>query len=619
MTRFSRTRAAVVLVLLTGAFALLVGRVAYLQTVGREQTLGRADRQQHQKEVLRARRGSIYDRNGVEMAGTVQAMAVFVDPKFMLEVAHQDPKGLVDLDANTIKLADLLSKDPLELSQMLAQRGDNRFVKIAENVDEATCERVRRLNMPGVGVAPSDVRFYPMGSVAAHILGGAGHDGRGLEGIELKFEKTLAGRNGYIRSQKDAQHRPINVAAEDYVPPEHGRHLILTIDANVQMAAEKELAASCQEFKAKRGECVVMDPKTGEILALANWPTFHPQSLEDTLHTPEVRRNSALVAPYEPGSTIKPFIAGPALAWHETTVGEEWKIPGIRYKTPYGRTITDIHGYGDLTTWDGLVKSSNILMSMLGERMGNPKLHKALTGFGFGRQTGIELPGEDPGRVNPLAKWTKYSTESVSQGYELMVTPVQLARAFCAYANGGKLVPTTLVRGTLAPDGGTTANVTPVSLASMPQVIDAKAAADLRRVLADVPVRGTAAGSRSETWNVFGKTGTAHISQGKGGYSASKYTSSFIGGAPFENPRVVVAFIIHEPDKSTEHYGGKVAAPGAIRLTDKVLSYLQVPPSPELAPPPPAVAAKLVNYNANVYRQKQKDDVATATADDVHD
>lgn len=602
---------------MTGIFFVLVARVAFLQTIGREQTLRRAERQQHQREVLRARRGSIYDRNGVEMAGTVQATAVFIDPKFMLEVAHQDPHGLIALDQNVAKLADLLGKEPLEISQTIGERFNDRFVRIAENLDEATCERVRRLDISGVGVMPSDVRFYPMGSVAAHILGGAGHDGHGLEGIELKFEKLLAGRDGYIRSEKDAQHRPIHVAAEDYVPPEHGQQLVLTLDTNIQMFAEQNLAASCREFKAKRGEVVVIDPKTGEILALANWPTFHPQSLEDTLKLPELRRNNALVSPYEPGSTIKPFIAGPALQWKETTVEEVWKIPGISYKTPYGRTITDVHGYGPLTTWDGLVKSSNILMSMLGERMGNTKLHRALTGFGFGRTTGIELPGEDPGRVNPLKQWSHFSTESVSQGYELMVTPVQLARAFSAYANGGHLPPATLIRGTCAPDGSVISRNKPQPLASMPQVIDPVTAQQIRRVLADVPVRGTAAGTRSETWNVFGKTGTAHISQGKGGYSTSKFTSSFIGGAPFENPQVVVAFIIHEPDKAVAHYGGKVAAPGAVKLLEQTLSYLQVPPSPELQPPPASVAAHLVNFDPKVYRQKLKEDLAAAA--DAHD
>ncbi|MDB5296582.1 MAG: hypothetical protein JWO31_2565 [Phycisphaerales bacterium] len=607
MNRFSLPTAAFVFVVLAGAFGLLLTRVAYLQTVGREQTLARADRQQHQRETLRARRGSIYDRNGVEMAGSVQATAVFLDPKFMLRVAHEDPKGLIALDANLAKLADLIGKDAFDLSRLVSERFEARFVKVAENVDDATAERVRRLDLPGVGLAPSDVRFYPMGAVAAHVLGGAGHTGKGLDGVEMKFESTLAGRDGYIRSVKDAQHRPVAVAAEDYVPPRHGTHLALTLDANVQLIAEQELAATCKQFKAKRGEVVVMDPQTGEVLALANWPTYYPQSLEDTLLTPDVRRNSALVAPYEPGSTIKPFLAGPALAQRVTNVGEVWPIPGIRWKTPYGRTITDVHAYGPLTTWDGLVKSSNIVMSMLGERMGNPRLHAALTGFGFGRRTGIELPGEDPGLVNDLPKWTKFSTESVSQGYELMVTPVQLARAFCAYANGGRLVSPTIVRGTLGPDGA----VTPrgggrETAAGGPGVIDARAAAELRRVLCDVPVRGTAAKSRSPVWNVFGKTGTAHISQGKGGYSDSKFTSSFLCGAPAENPQLVCAFIVHEPDKSLAHYGGTVSAPGAVKMVERILAYRQVPPSPELPLPPADLQPKLVNFDAKAYKQKDK-------------
>ena len=615
MSRFSLPRAAFVFVVLGGVFALLVGRVGYLQTVGREQTLRRAERQQHQRDTIRARRGSIYDRNGVEMAGTVQTMAVFVDPKFMLQVAHEDPKGLITLDANVARLSSLIGKDAFELSQLISERFAERFVKVAENVDEATCERVRRLNISGVGVTPSDVRFYPMGGVAAHVLGGAGHDGRGLEGIELKFEKTLAGKDGYIRSRKDAQHRPIAVAAEDYVPPRHGQHLVLTIDANVQLMAEQELAATCKQFKAKRGEVVVMDPKTGEVLALANWPAYHPQNLEDTLQMPELRRNNALVAPYEPGSTIKPFLAGPALKMKVTRVDEVWPIAGIKWRTSYGRTITDVHGYGPLTTWDGLVKSSNILSCMVGGRMGNPRLHQALTEFGFGRATGIELPGEDPGRVNPLKQWTKFSTESVSQGYELMVTPVQLARAFCAYANGGKLVKPSVIRGTLDPEAGVNERNSPLALSMLPAVLDAGTAGDVRRVLSDVPVRGTASRARSPVWNVFGKTGTAHVSQGRGGYSDSKYTSSFLCGAPVENPQVVAAFIIHEPDKSLAHYGGTVSAPGAVKMIERVLAYQQVPPSPELQPPPPHIAAKLVNFDAKVYRQKNK----VVEAADAHD
>jgi cell division protein FtsI (penicillin-binding protein 3) len=258
-------------------------------------------------------------------------------------------------------------------------------------------------------------------------------------------------------------------------------------------------------------------------------------------------------------------------------------------------------------------------MSMLGERMGNPKLYQALAGWGFGRPTGIELPGEDGGRLNPLRQWTKYSTESVSQGYEVMVTPVQLCRAFCAYANGGRLVQPTLIKGTLDAGGkvvtkNVARNVGPSKspdLQMMPEVLDPMTAAEMKRVLCDVVVRGTATKARSDTWIVFGKTGTAHISEGRGGYSADRYTSSFLCGAPAENPRLVAAFIIHEPDKqwatqnNLSHYGGAVAAPGATRMLERCLAYLQVPPSPELQPPPPGIASVLYGFDPKVYKAKK--------------
>src|SRR5207244_2722036 len=200
--------------------------------------------------------------------------------------------------------------------------------------------------------------------------------------------------------------------------------------------------------------------------------------------------------------------------------------------TPYHRLIEDVHGYDDLAMWDVLVKSSNIGMSQLGERMGNDKLHQALLSFHFGQPTGIELPAEDPGRVNPLDKWTKFSTESVSQGYEVMVTPMQLARGFCVYANGGRLVQPHLIKGILDQDGNVVSRARSDELTMMPEAVDPITAATMKRILCDVVVRGTATKARSKTWNVFGKTGTSHVSQGKAGYSATKYTSSFMGAAP---------------------------------------------------------------------------------------
>ena len=604
--RFSTVRAAVVMVGLFVCFGVLLGRVSYLQTYGRQQTLARAQRQQYNTQPLPARRGGVYDRNGFEMAGTVQTQTLFVDPKFMQDVFTQDGKSLIDMDQAITRLARLVDRDPFELSQALSDRFESRFIKVAEDVDEATSREIEKLDLPGAGLLPTNVRYYPMGSLAAHILGGTGKDGIGLEGIERKFESLLAGKDGFKRTLKDARHRPISTAAEDYLPAQHGQHLILTIDTNIQMIAEQELASTCEQFRAKQGECVVMDPKTGEVLALANWPTFHPQNLGDSEN--DVRRNRCLTDPYEPGSTIKPFIVGPAVSMRVTKVGDVWPTGTGPYQSELRRKpVTDVYYYGPLTTWDILVKSSNVGMTLLGERMGKGRLHAAVSNFGFGRVTGIELPAEDPGLVRPLPRWGNADVVSFVQGYNVMVTPLQLARGFCAYANGGRLVQPTIVKGVLDADGRVISRNKPAGVEMMPEAINPITAAEVKRVLCDVVIRGTAQKARSRTWNIFGKTGTAHISGPGGGYNNSKYTSSFLAGAPAEDPRVVVAFIIHEPDRSIAHFGGTVSAPGAGKLIDRVLTYLQVPPSPELAPPPPHIAAKLVNYDPKVYRWPDAD------------
>ena len=601
--RFSNTRAAVVLIVIGTLFGVLLARVSYLQTYGRQRTIRQADRQQYRQERLPARRGCIFDSTGNLMAGSVQTKTLFADPKFMLESYQSEHHNLAEMDDAVAKLARILDRNAFELSQLLGEKYESRFIKLAERLDEPTCKSIAALDIPGLGLVPENLREYPMGSIGAHLIGGVGKESVGLEGLELKFEQLLAGRDGFKRTLKDASRRGIAVAADDYLPPAHGQHLVLTIDANIQMIAEQELAATCTKYRAKRGEVVVMNPSTGEILALANWPTFNPQNLDDS--TPDVRRNRCLTDPYEPGSTIKPFIVGPALQWHVTRPGEVWKIPAKTYTWTFGkhtRHVSDVHFYGPLSTWDVLVKSSNIGMTMIGGRMGNQKLYAALSGFGFGRRTGIELPGEDPGLLHPLKKWTNDSTVSVPQGYELMVTPIQLARAFCAYANGGRLVQPQIIKGVLDPDGNIIAHQRPKSLRELPQVVDPVAVSQLKRVLCDTVVRGTATGARSKTWNIYGKTGTAHISEGKGGYSDSKYNSSFICAAPAESPKLAVAFIVHEPDKALAHYGGTVSAPGASRLVERALTYLQVPPSPELNPPAPDIAAVLTGYSPNVYK-----------------
>ena len=594
MPTFSPTRAFVVLITLAVAFGGLVGRVAYLQTAGRTAALRRAERQQHQTEPLAARRGCIYDRNGVLLAGTAEAGTVYADPAFLLDHYQTDGRSVIEMDDAVDRLAAVLHVDAGELSRKLSEHSTAHYLKLTDGVvDGQTAAEVAGLHLAGVGVAPTPQRYYPGGSLAAHLLGGVGRDGHGLEGLELEFDRQLAGVDGHQRVLKDARRRPVGVTDDDYVAPRHGRHLVLTIDSYIQGVAERQLAETCQHNGAKLGEVVVMDPRTGDVLALANWPTYDPAELDRT--KPEVSRDRVVNYPYEPGSTIKPFIVGPSLAWGVTRDDDVFALGGSHYVTPYGRHITDVHGYEQLCLWDVLVKSSNIGMSMLGERLGNDRLHAALAAWQFGRRTGIDLPGENPGVLRPLARWSRSSTESVSQGYELTVTPIQLARAFCGYANGGRLVTPRLVLD--APEAAPRAIISPAT------------AADVKRILADVPIRGTAAGTgtRSLEWNIFGKTGTAHISEGKAGYSPTRFNSSFLAGAPAEGPRLVIALVVHDPNKSIAHYGGWVAAPGASQILQQSLAYLQVPPSPDLPLPPDDVAAKLAVYSPKCYSRDPKD------------
>jgi len=610
MTAPSSKAALLVFTLICTALCALAGRVAYLQTWGSQHNIGRAERQQFQTEPLYARRGSIFDRNGMLMAGTVQGNSVFVDPKFMAEqFKDQGREPGLAMDDAAAKLASLIDKPVAPLSRLLNDKAEARFVRIADNIDDSTAAAIRKLDLPGVGFTPYDQRFYPMGSIGAHVLGGVGGDGKGLEGVELRFDKLLAGRDGSKRTLKDARRRPIFVDADDYVPPRHGAQLILTIDANIQSITEDELKKACEQYKAPTGEAVVMDPYTGEVLALANYPTFNPQTINEA--PAALRTDRAIVFPYEPGSTIKPFIVGPAIQNKVARLDEIFHLGGDAWPAGYGhRIIRDVHGYNQLALWDVLVKSSNIGMCQLGQRLGNNGLFNNLTGFHFGQRTGIDLPGEDPGLINPLKKWNRFSTESVSQGYEMRVTPLQLARGMCAYANGGKLVTPHVVEGTVDADGQVIKTASRISLANMPQVITPEAAAQIRRVLCDVLVRGTATKARSSVYNVFGKTGTAH-SAVNGSYNEENYTSSFIGGAPYENPKLVIAMVIHNPDKHLAHFGGIVAGPAASHTLERSLQYLQVPPTGDLPLPPPSVQSVLYAYDANLYKKPKPEETAS--------
>lgn len=643
MTVFSISRAACVLSLVAAGFGALAGRVAYLQTYGREQTVRQADRQQHRQQVLPSRRGSVFDRNGLLLAGTSQSKVLFADPKFMgEEFAGEAEKQLalreeradliarrrkvneisaeqvekakrvfpgryapadvgVDraMDAALAEVAGILGREPSEIVRMVRVKPEGRFVRLVERVDDGAAEAIAALKIPGLGFTPMPVRSYPLVDLASHVLGGISADGVGIDGLESRYERVLRGRDGFLREQADSRGRPIAVTEQDYIAPVHGKHIVLTIDANIQMIAEQELRASIAQFGAKSGEVVVMDPWTGEVLALANWPTYEPGAY--LASEKEARINRALVAPYEPGSTIKPFIVGPALEENVVRIGDVLNTNDGRFRTSYGRMIEDVHGYDHLTVWDILVKSSNIGMSHIGQKMGNARLHDALTRFGFGKVTGIELPGENGGLLRGTAKWSKLSADSLVMGYELLVTPLQLAQATSAIANGGTIVRPTIVKG-LVNERGDVASLRSAAAVGN-RALGEETSAEVRRVLADVLVRGTGTRARSDTYNIFGKTGTAHLPErGRRGYSKDRYTSSFVGGAPVEHPRLVVTFVIHEAQKvGRQYFGGTTAAPGAAMVLERSLKYLDTEASPRLNLPPASVVGKLHNYSEKAY------------------
>jgi cell division protein FtsI (penicillin-binding protein 3) len=603
MEKFSPTRASLGLGLIACLMLTLLGRVYWLQTYGRAPVLEKAERQQHSIERLAARRGSIFDSTGQLLAGSIQTQTLFVDTKEVIETAQTVSGGESQLEKNLASLGKLIDRDGFELLQLIGEKYPARYIEIAHDLDTSTIAAVQKLDIAGVGTMPANKRIYPMGSLAAHVLGTVGSDGVGLDGVELQFNEHLSGKDGEKRSLKDARRRSISTDEADYRPATHGEHLVLTIDANIQAIVEQELTATCRQYDAAAGEAVVIDPMTGAVIALANYPTFSPGAIEDS--RPAQRTNRALVSPYEPGSTIKPFIVSRALDRKQVTLADNFDIHGPRWKTPYNRTITDVHGYDRLALWDVLVKSSNIGMCQLGERLGNPELHSTLTAFGFGSRSEIDIPGEDDGVVRPLKKWSKHSTDSIAQGYEMLVTPMQMARAMSAIANGGKLVTPYVVAGTIDAENDLHPIRENVSKRVFTKVIEPETAASIRRVLADIPVRGTATKARNDKYNIFGKTGTAHRAV-NGVYDQDHYTSSFVGGAPFENPRLVIAFVIHDPDRSKAHYGGIVAAPGASRLLERALTYLQVPPSPTLTPPPAYLVDRLFNFDPKIYERKTK-------------
>jgi len=554
-------------VLLSGVALLLValaGRLVYINCALSARLLEFADKQQSGFSNVPARRGTIFDARGRVLATSRRQPDVFVDPFYV-----------DDVEALAGKLGARLNLPAEEIAQRIRARAESRYVPIARRVSETCADALRALREPAVGLLERDVRTYPLGGAAAHVLGFVGSDGHGLEGLELAYDKHLRGTDGRKPAIRDARRRALWAADEDERPTVDGGHVILTIDAEIQRITLEALSRTVHEFEAESGVAVVMSPLDGRILAMVNVPTFDPGDPSNV--STAARRNRAVTDPTEPGSTIKPFIACGALDGGHVSAAEEFDCQFGRRRL--GRRVVEDVTSHSLLTIEGIVaKSSNVGMTLIVERMGNQALHDILRSFGFGERTGVDGPGESGGIVYPLHRWTSLSPASLSFGYELAVTPLQLACAFCAIVNEGVLLRPRLIWKLVSADGRV------VEAYDTPEMVRRVVSSDVARYVAtqalvSVVEEGSGHAATSRLYSVLGKTGTAKLPyRDRSGYEPGAYLSTFIGAAPASRPQIAALVMIRRPNPKLGYYGGKVVAPAVGTILESALTYLEVPP-----------------------------------------
>ena len=534
-------------------------RLAYLQTSQHEWLSRRARAQQLGAEALAPVRGLILDRRGRELARSVDADSFFAAPG-----------EIEDVNAAARELARVLKADELALAERLrkGKEAGRSFVWLARKVEGEPAEAVKALKLKGVYSMQEQVRHYPNGALASHVVGFVGLDDKGLGGVEQVYNASLKGEAGRLLVDADAKRKSFGSEGTD---ARDGATVVLTIDQTVQFMVERALNAAVERSRAKSAAVVVIDPKTGDILALANAPAFDPNAASAV--SAEARRNDALQNIYEPGSTFK--VVAYAAALEENLVEPDDRIDcqmgSINVK---GRVVRDHTAYGSLTATEALAKSSNVAAIKLGIRLGDERMYEYIRRFGFGARTGVELPGETVGLLRKVEKWHPSSIGSIAIGQEIGVTPVQMAASYTAIANDGVRVSPHLVKEVRDAEGNVVERAEPETH----RVVSAETARTLRGMLETVTVKGTAKQARLEGYTAAGKTGTAQkIDPKTRAYSATKHVASFVGFAPVENPAAVIIVMVDEPVGA--YHGGDVAAPIFREIADQVLPYLDVMPT----------------------------------------
>jgi len=537
----------------------LAGRVGYLQTVQSEVLRAMAIRQQQDWVELPALRGRIYDRAGRELATNVPA-----------EYAYAIPRAIPDPDAFARQVAPIVG---LPAERIRARLGPNRsFAWIARRLPPEVTARLRALRLTGqMGFEPEPQRRYPLGSLAAQVVGFVGIDHQGLSGLEARFDELLRGRPGRAVRVRDAVGREILEGRQVVQAPQNGSDLFLTLDAVVQHVAERELEQSVREHRARSGVAIVMNVGTGEVLALANVPRFDPNWY--AAFPPDLWRNRAIADAYEPGSTFKLVVLAAALDAGVITPEATFFCPGF-LRAPGGHRIREAHGeiHGTVRPVDIVRLSCNVGAALVAARLTPDDLYRAFLRFGFGRPTGIELPGESPGIVRPPETWSATDPYTAAFGQGIAVTPLQLTAAVAAIANGGVAVRPSIVSLVRSADGRV---AKARSSRTGARVLRPEVAQRMLEMMVRTTIDGTGRSAAVEGYTVAGKTGTAQ-KPGPSGYLPGKYVASFIGVVPASRPQLVILTLLDEPEGA--YYGGVVAAPVFQRIARQVLGYLRIPP-----------------------------------------
>ncbi|GIW71104.1 MAG: penicillin-binding protein [Planctomycetota bacterium] len=575
------------------AFAALGWRLVRLQVVEARHWRALAVRQQQPLRAVPAYRGDIRTADGAVLARSVRAPSAFAEPRHMgrREGRRTLPPSPEELRAHARTIAQALGWDSARehaLFERLSHPARQGFCWIERRLDEHAAARLRAAAVPGVGFKPEYRRSYPCGPLAAHLIGFTRLDGEGelvgATGIEAAYEQVLAGVPGLQEVVRDARGARVLHEGNLLVPPEDGATVVLTIDSHLQRVVERALAEAAASWRPAGIAAVALRPADGRVLALASWPGYDPAALAGL--TPAAQRNRPLMDTMEPGSILKPLIVAAALRAGAVHPGQRFDCTSPRR---FGaRTVRDVHPQGTLDLAGVLVHSSNVGMVQVAMALGPERLVELLGAAGFGLEPAIGLPLEERGSTTPLAEWSYHSTVSVAQGYELAVTPVQMASAFAALAAGGIRYRPQLVERVIDPSGRVIARFEPEPLGLL---ADARTCQQfLIPALVRVVEEGTGRRARLERWTVAGKTGTAKKVAPGGGYSADRYRASFIAFAPASRPELLVAVTVDEPQSPDGRvpYGGTVAAPIVKDILQEALLYLRVPP--DRSPPVPASA-----------------------------